>query len=180
MSQQPEQPQKPEDPFEILLKSSDLDEGQQNFVKLRYLDQLNWMEGKAKKAQWWYYRLRLITIVGAVAVPALVALNSLSGWQGTTVRIATWVVSLIVAISAAVEGFFQFGQRWRNYRSTAEKLKIEGWLFFQLADPPYTSSNGSQAAAFKQFAGRVEELFQKELDTYITQVVAEKQQTGSN
>ena len=164
--------------FEQLMNNSDLEPRQREFVELRYLDQLTWMEGKAKKAQWFYYRLRLITIIGAVVVPALVSLNTLHDWKGTAAQIATWVVSLIVAISAAVEGFFQFGQRWRNYRSTAELLKIEGWRFFQLT-APYQSSDGSQKAVFPQFADRVEGIFQKEVDTYITQVVAEKRQSGS-
>jgi len=164
--------------FEQLMNNSDLEPRQREFVELRYLDQLTWMEGKAKKAQWFYYRLRLITIIGAVVVPALVSLNTLHDWKGTAAQIATWVVSLIVAISAAVEGFFQFGQRWRNYRSTAERLKIEGWRFFQNIDP-YESDNGSQAAVFGKFADNVEDLFQKEVDTYITEVVAEKHQSGS-
>ena len=164
--------------FERLMEGSDLTPRQRDFVELRYLDQLTWMEGKAKRSQWFYYRLRLITIIGAVVVPALVALNTLDGWHGTAARIAAWIVSLVVAISAAVEGFFQFGQRWRNYRSTAERLKIEGWRFFQGTEP-YESENGSQAAVFGKFADNVEDLFQKEVDTYITEVVAEKRQAGS-
>jgi hypothetical protein len=164
--------------FERLMESSDLDPRQRDFFELRYLDQLTWMESKAKKAQWFYYRLRLITIIGAVVVPALVSLNAVGGSTGKAAQIATWVVSLVVAISAAVEGFFQFGQRWRNYRSTAERLKIEGWLYFELAGP-YASDNGSQAGSFKLFASRVEDVFAKELDTYITEVAAEKQQSGS-
>jgi phosphate/sulfate permease len=134
------------------------------------------MEGKAGKAQRYYYRLRLVTIVGAVVVPALVALNTLNGWPGTAAQIATWIVSLVVAVSAAVEGFFQFGQRWRNYRSTAERLKTEGWLFFQLAGP--YAADASHADAFRTFASRVEDLIQKDVDVYITEVAAEKQRTS--
>jgi hypothetical protein len=81
----------------------------------------------------------------------------LGGSAGRAAQIATWVVSLVVAISASVESFFQFGQRWRNYRSTAERLKIEGWLFLQLAGP-YASADRSHADAFRTFATRVEEL----------------------
>ena len=162
--------------FEGLIDSANLDDRQRDFLKLRWLDQLTWMEGKAGKAQRYYYRLRLVTIVGAVVVPALVALNTLNGWPGTAAQIATWIVSLVVAVSAAVEGFFQFGQRWRNYRSTAERLKTEGWLFFQLAGP--YAADGSHADAFRTFASRVEDLIQKDVDVYITEVAAEKQRTS--
>ena len=80
--------------FERLIDASDLDDRQREFLKVRWLEQLTWMESKAAKAQWFYYRLRLITIVGAVIVPALVALSSLHGWSGNAAQIGAWVVSL--------------------------------------------------------------------------------------
>jgi Protein of unknown function (DUF4231) len=160
--------------FEGLIEDATLDERQRQFLRLRWLDQLLWMEGKAKKAQWFYYRVRLVTIIGAVIVPGLVPLSTLDGRPGRAAQIATWIVSLVVAISAAIEGFFQFGQRWRNYRSTAERLKIEGWLFFQRAGP-YESTEEKQIDAFGLFVTRVEELLQKEVEAYITDVATEKQ-----
>jgi hypothetical protein len=159
--------------FEHLIDTADLDDRQREFLKLRWLEQLVWIDSKAEEAQKLYYRLRLTTIVGAVVVPALVALNSLNGWPGRAAQIATWVVSLVVAVSAAVEGFFQFGQRWRHYRSTAERLQTEGWLFFQLAGSYATA--GSHADAYRVFASRVEELAQKDVTEYITEVATEKQ-----
>jgi hypothetical protein len=160
--------------FEGLIDAATLDERQREFLKLRWLDQLLWMEGKASKAQWFYYRVRLVTIIGAVVVPGLVPLTTLDGSAGSAAQIATWIVSLVVAISAAVEGFFQFGQRWRNYRSTAERLKIEGWLFFQRAGP-YAAVDGQHVDAFGTFAIRVEDIIQKEVESYITDVATEKQ-----
>jgi Protein of unknown function (DUF4231) len=162
--------------FGGLIDAADLDDRERQFLKLRWLDQLLWIESKAAEAQWFYYRLRLVTIVGAVIVPALVPLTTLDGSAGRAGQIATWVVSLVVAVSAAVEGFFQFGQRWRNYRSAAERLKIEGWLFFQAAGP-YASADGGHAQAFGTFASRVEDLIQREVDAYITEVAAQKQST---
>jgi hypothetical protein len=90
--------------FERLIDAVGLDERQQDFFKSRWLDQVVWMEGKAAKAQRWYYRLRLITVVGAVTVPALVSLSALGGRPGDAASVATWIVSLIVAVSAAIEG----------------------------------------------------------------------------
>ena len=157
--------------FGHLIDNAQLDDRQREFMKLRWLDQLTWMESKAGKAQRLYYCLRLVTIVGAVVVPALVAGSTVAGWPGDAAQIGTWIVSLVVAVSAAVEGFFQFGQRWRNYRSTAERLKTEGWLYLQLAGP-YAST----ADAYRMFANRVEELIERNVTVYITEVTAEKQQ----
>lgn len=163
--------------FERLIDAAELDDRQREFLKLRWLEQLSWMERKAGRAQRFYYRLRLITIIGAVVVPALVALNSLDGWPGNAAQIGTWIVSLVVAVSAAVEGFFQFGQRWRNFRATAERLKTEGWLYLQSAGP-YAA--GSRDDAFPRFASRVEELIQKDVTVYITEVTAEKQRPAGS
>src|SRR5580765_1287317 len=86
--------------FGGLIDGTDLGDRERQFLKLRWLDQVLWMESKAGQAQRFYYRLRLLTITGAVIVPALVALNTLNGSAGRAAQIATWVVSLIVAISA--------------------------------------------------------------------------------
>ncbi len=165
--------------FERLIDAAELDDRRREFLKLRWLEQLAWMESKAGKAQRYYYRLRLLTIVGAVIVPALVALNSLHGWPGNAAQIGTWIISLVVAVSAAVEGFFQFGQRWRNYRLTAEQLKTEGWLYLQHAGP-YAAVDRSRDDAYRTFASRVEELIQKDVTTYITEVATEKQRSSGS
>jgi len=162
------------------LDDTNLDIRQRDFLELRWLDQVTWMESKASQAQRFYYRLRLLTIVGAVTVPALVALNTLDGWPGHAAQIGSWIVSLVVAVSAAVEGFFQFGQRWRNYRSTAERLKAEGWLYLELAGP-YASADESHNEMYRTFVSRVEELIHKDVDTYIEEVATEKQRpTGGS
>jgi Protein of unknown function (DUF4231) len=144
---------------------------QKEFLTRRWLDQLLWMEGAALKAQMRYYGLRLVTVIGAVVVPVLVSLD-LGGDVGEVVSWTTVVVSLVVATSAALEEFFKFGERWRHYRRTVERLKAEGWLFFELVGE-YVSPNG-HAGAFPQFAARVEDLLREDVEVYVTQVVREK------
>lgn len=163
--------------FERLAGQTDLSEGQQDSFRSRWLDQVVWMESRAAKAQRFYYRLRLLTVIGAVTVPALVSLTTLEGTWGDAAKVLTWCVSLLVAASAAVEGFFQFGQRWRGYRGTVERLKMEGWLYLQQAGP-YAASR-SHAETFAVFAARVEELIKTEVDVYLTEVAVEKQQQAS-
>ncbi len=158
--------------FEALIDKSELDERQRDFFRSRWLDQVVWMEGRAGKAQRRYYRLRVITVVGAVIVPALVSLTTLDDWPGQAAQVALWILSLVVAVSAAIEGFFQFGQRWRNYRGTVERLKVEGWLYLQSAGPYAGTSHGESYGAF---AARVEELIKSDVDVYLTEVAAERQ-----
>ena len=84
----------------------------------------------------------------------------------------TILIGLVVAISAAIEGFFRFGERWRHYRRTVELLKIEGWLFFQLSGP-YQSIQ-THAQAYPAFAARAEEIIRSDVEAYITEIAKEK------
>jgi uncharacterized protein DUF4231 len=168
--------------FGQLVDDLDLEPSRKRFLRSRWLDQVVWTEVKAARARNLYYGLRLTTLVGALLVPALATLDPQDASLHTTVRIATWVVGLVVAISAAIEGFFHFGERWRTYRRTAELLKTEGWLFLQLSGR-YSANGSTHAGAYPAFALRVEELIQADVDTYLLKVAAEdkkKESQGSD
>ena len=154
-----------------LIEALTLVDLQKHFLRSRWLDQVLWMEGRANRARDRYYALRMITIIGGVIVPALVSL-SVDGPVHPALRWTTFGLSLLVAISVAVEEFFHYGERWRNYRRTEEWLKLEGWQFFQLSGP--YSDYLDHAAAYRAFAGRVEAIIQRDVEVYITQVVQEK------
>ncbi len=160
---------------ELIQLIDDLEIGdlQKKFLKSRWLDQLFWMEATSKKNQSYYYLFRLACIIGGVMIPALVSLK-VAGVMGGFVQFVTVLLSLIVAVSAAIEEFFHFGERWRHFRHTAELLKGEGWSFFQLTGTyqKYTSHTD----AYPVFAGRVEEAFQSELEIFITKVSKENAQ----
>ena len=163
--------------FGQLVDDLDLDPSRKRFLRSRWLDQVVWTESKAASARNRYYALRLTTLVGALLLPAIATLDPQDATQHDAARIATWVIGLVVAISAAVEGFFHFGDRWRNYRRTAELLKTEGWLFLQLSGR-YNTNGSTHAAAYPAFALRVEELIQADVDTYLLKVAAEDKKKG--
>jgi hypothetical protein len=157
-----------------LIASLDLPELNKEFMRARWLELVMWMDGKAKESVWWYRRLRLATIIGGVIVPALVSLNVGSDMQGL-VQTLTFIVSLVVALSAAVEEFFRYGERWRHYRQMTESLKSEGWQFLQLSG---VYANQTHITAYPAFAARVEQLSREEVESYITQVFTGKKDTN--
>jgi hypothetical protein len=139
-------------------------------LRSRWLDQVIWVEGQAYRARNWHYGLRLTAIIGGILVPICVTVSQLP-----SLAWVTWVATALgalVAIASAVEGFFHYGERWRNYRNTGELLKIEGWQFFQLSGPYGRSSH---AHAYEKFAARVEEIISSDVQTYISQIVAERE-----
>jgi hypothetical protein len=157
--------------FGELIDSLELEKQQKLTLKNRWLDQIIWMEGKAKHAQRWYYFLRLTAIIGGLIVPALIGLN-LAGMIGNLLRWIVFGLSLVVAIASAVEEFFQYGERWRHYRKTVETLKSEGWQFFQRSGA-YASYN-THKGAYEKFTGRVESILQADVQKYITEIVKEQ------
>ncbi len=166
--------------FRGLVDSLELQERQKYYLKSRWLDQVLWMEGRANRARNFYYRLRLTTIIGGVIIPALVSLN----FTGTdnqqakqAIFISTFALSQVVAVSAAVEQFFNYGERWRHYRRSVESLKTQGWQYFELSGA-YESFK-THDLAFNEFAGQVESVLQRDVEVYSTQVVQAKKQSSS-
>lgn len=172
--------EKPKDPYTEFLKESfnnifnqmQLKPLQRQFLKVRWLDQLLYMEKRAGHARSWYYKLRLTTIIGGVMIPALVSLNINNQKAATALRWLTFGASQLVAICAAVEEFYQYGERWRHYRRTSESLKTQLWQFSQLSGTYQGFSTHEEA--FTAFASQVEDVIQKDVEVYASQVVQEK------
>ena len=120
------------------LKLSDL---QKYLLRARWLEQIMWMEARANAVRNWYYRLRLTLIIGGVIIPALISLNTpavIGDISDGVAAAISWTAPsafLLVALSAAVEQFFNYGDRWCHYRRMAETLKVEAWQFFQVSGP---------------------------------------------
>lgn len=122
----------------------------QRSLQQRWLDQVVWADKKAAECRRRHYQLRLTTVIGSVVLPALVGINFQLANANPTVRVwfpyVPFVLSQVIAVSAAIEEFCRFGDRWRDYRQVAEDLKAEGWQYLQLSGP-YQVSEADIAAA---------------------------------
>ena len=134
---------------------------------LRMEDQLNWYSEKSALNKKWYNGLKLIQIVLASVIPII----SLIGMPN-----AKYIVAVFGAVIAILEGcqqLYQFHKIWSEYRSTAEYLKHEKYLFLSLSGP-YRNLNQEEALLF--LAERIEEHISKEHAKWIdiTQKAAPK------
>src|SRR3954467_4957551 len=112
------------------LHALELDAEDKANLSRRYLDYIDWIEAAAARSRRGYYALRLTALIAAAIVPALVAADA-----GATARITAAALGVLVAATTATETFLRLGERWRHYRTIAELLKSEGWLFAQHAGP---------------------------------------------
>jgi hypothetical protein len=117
-------------------------------------------------------------VIGAVMVPALVSLQTIDTDLGSVAQTLSVLVSLVVAVSAAIEQFFDFGGRWQHYRQTVEQLKTEGWSFLQLSGR--YADVATHALAYPAFADRVEHIIQSDVEVFVTElaVKAEREPGG--
>ncbi|MDY6782546.1 MAG: DUF4231 domain-containing protein [Cyanobacteriota bacterium] len=160
-----------------LIEDTDLPDIQKRLMQKRWLDQVKWLEGKANKCQRRYYSLRVTTILGGVIVPAMIGINTR---PSQLERVLNWVAFGLaqgVAVSAAVEELFHYGDRYRRYRNSAEIMKIEGWQFLQLSG--HYKSAKTHAEAYRDFAYQVENIIREDVEGYTAELVKEKEQTDA-
>lgn len=171
-----------------LIKAVDMPEWQRAFLRARWLPLVLWMEGGASSNLRWYYATRLTTIIGGVLLTA--ATSSAIAQPNSNLAVLgspeinpawfTFVLSILVTLAAALEGFFRFGERWRHYRRIAEALKSEGWQFYSRSGRYRAFS--SWEAAFAEFAAQIEDISQQDVQGYLTKVTQpqdDERTTGS-
>src|SRR5215207_4867556 len=93
----------------------------------RLVDQLDWYDRKSVAARRAFMRLKLMEIVMAAAIPVVAGV---SGPPLLTAALGSTVVVL-----ESVQHLYQWQTNWVLYRSTAESLKHEKFLYLARAGP---------------------------------------------
>jgi Protein of unknown function (DUF4231) len=110
--------------------------------------QLEFYDDRSGKNQRRYKWLKVLELAVAAALPVVAGVHS-----------PVWVTGGLAAVVVVLEGvqqIFQFHEHWITYRSTAEALKRERYLYLAKAGP-YTGDDRDS-----QLAGRVETLLSQE------------------
>lgn len=153
---------------------------QKNYLRSRWLEQVLRMEYEVSRALKRHQALRLMAAIGSLAVLMLVSLRlddqKLVQFDAP-LRYATVLLSLLVAASIGIEHLFNYGERQRQYQHKLERLKTEGWRFFELSG--HYRHYASHAEAFPAFTSQVEDLTQREVEVYSSRVTVERRKGGA-
>jgi len=124
----------------------------EEYVEQRINDQIAWYDRRSVTNKRWFKRLRFAEIVAAATIPFL------SGFadKSLEIKIAIGALGVFVAVIASLLGLLQLQVHWIEYRTTAESLKKEKFLFLTQTDP-YNKDD-----AFHLLVQRVEALLSKE------------------
>lgn len=136
---------------------------EQEYLEQRLDDQLDWYDGKSARNQRNYKILKMIEFVTAASIPLSAAL--FDGWVYFAALAAG--LGVVIAISSAANGLFRFQENWIQYRTTAEQLKHEKYLFMTHTDP-YSGED-----AFALLVQRVEGLIARETSSWAQAVKKE-------
>jgi hypothetical protein len=160
------------DPEELqhLIAKLSLDDAQKDDIKGRWLKYVIWWDSRANHAKTNYRFMRCAIIIAGALIPAFVSIRELEVWKqyGWIFAVLSIIASLIVAICAGLDSFFNYGSIWREKRAAAELLKSEGHSFFQLAGQ-YKKTR-SHKEALPDFAENVESIIRQEIRDYIVAV----------
>jgi Protein of unknown function (DUF4231) len=122
------------------------------YLKERVQDQIAWYDRKSTFNKRCFVSLRAIEMASAASVPFLSGFTG-APWISGTVG----VVGIIITVCAGMTNLCQFQKSWIEYRTTAESLKKEKFLFVTRTQP----YNGDDA--FSIFVQRVENMVSKEV-----------------
>ncbi len=142
----------------------DLPDRARMYLRDRWLDQLAWFERKAGSNQRRHKQYRAVAIAGGVLLPVLVNLSATRSDE-----VFDWVaiaVSIVVGLATGLEAFFRPGEKWLQYRQTAERLRAEWWLFVNLAGPDYGQYR-TLAQAYTHFVQRTEAIIGEDVEGFV-------------
>ena len=91
----------------------------------RLEEQIAWYSRGARRNKRRYLRIKVVQIVSAASIPVLAATS-----------LPTWVsggLGALIVVLESVQQLFQFHSNWTHYRSTAEALKHEKFLYLAQA-----------------------------------------------
>jgi hypothetical protein len=145
----------------------DLDNTAKPFLENVWLRYIAWWDERARQARRRYHLWRGIVLIGGAATPSLISF-SIGGQNVESLQWAAWGTGLLVAVAAALESLFGWGDIWREKRAAGELLKLEGWRFFQLTD---RYRGMTHAEAFPDFVEAVDRLIEHEIGEYLAAAV---------
>ncbi len=155
--------------FGTLIESLDLKEQRsKDYLRMRWLDQVMWMEKRAGEMRDRHRRWRISAILCSALVPIIVTLNFNQDKEiDKVLKVTTVIISAVVTVSSAIDEFYQFGDRWYSYRKSAELLKTHGWQFFQLSGVYRTYKTHEEALPI--FSDEIEGIIQRDVEIYVTE-----------
>lgn len=123
------------------------------YIKERLDDQINWYDEKSAIQKKYYYRAKATSTIITASIPVLTGF--ILSWHPML-----YIISIIAAISLVIEGLMSMTkvhEKWLEYRSIVESLKHEKYMYLVKAGVYANSDNN-----FEFFVERIESIISQE------------------
>lgn len=140
----------------------------EEYIRSRVDDQIEWYSTKSKCNQNWFKTTKIIELVSASVIPFVAGM-------GNGIPFSSWILGflgVVVASCTGVTTLYHHQENWINYRTIAEMLKHEKFLFLTASGPYFDKEQ------FDSFVQRVESLISKENSIWAITTKKIKQKTG--
>jgi Protein of unknown function (DUF4231) len=125
---------------------------EEEYLQDRLQDAINWYSKNSSLNKNSYHFLKTSEIIMAVTIPFLTGYLK----ENDYIKYAIGILGLLVAIISGLLVLFKYQEKWLEYRTTAESLKHEKFMFITKAGP-YKADN-----SLSNLTERVEILISKE------------------
>jgi hypothetical protein len=103
----------------------------ERYLQERLEDQIDWYDRKSGWNQRLYKRLRLLEVISAASIPLLTGFIADFAFMSHVVA----VIGVAIAVISGAFALFKFQENWIEYRTTAESLKHQKYLFLTQTSP---------------------------------------------
>jgi hypothetical protein len=117
-------------------------------LRKRFIPMVNRMEIEAKRANMCYTIFQIMTTLGSILVPALLAIEDQTlifnatlldiEQQNHTLYWATWAISIAVTISNAFNQLLGLERKFITRNIHVSQMKMEGWSFLEKSGDVYS------------------------------------------
>lgn len=107
------------------------------YLEQRLQPEIDWYDDKSSRNKWAHIITRGVEIICAALIPLLAGFANLDSVHFPMV---TGALGVLIAAAAGFSSLLKFQENWLKYRTTAESLKKEKYLFLTKVEP-YSASD---------------------------------------
>jgi len=126
---------------------------QEDYLKDRLDNQIDWYDKKSQWNQKWFKRLQVFQLIAAAIIPFLTGYLRPDGFW---IKFSIGAIGVLIAAVGAVLGLYKFQENWLEYRTTCESLRHEKYLYLTNTEPY------NQPDSFSILVKRIESQISKE------------------
>lgn len=147
-----------------IIENAELDDYKKAILVRRFVKQVVYYERKCDKFRYYYNLFRTSVTIGSILLPALLSIQNITltsdgnddKYFQRIVYWLTWGISLGVTVCNGIIQLYSLDKLYYSSSMLTEKLKSEGWKFFQLSGKYQFFSSHDEA--FIPFCDEIEKL----------------------